>query len=278
MLDDWRAGFRAEAGVWFDTERVWGAAARYYSLFSTSEQLVGTGNGTNVVNLPRQEQVLGVTVPFPIYVGFPGLTTGSVSTTAQTNFAGGDLSLRRLVRQGAWWRLEALAGYRQLHLGDELGLGFNASGAQVLPALSPAALGSDSLRTRNNFYGGQLGYVASVTCHRWTFLDTTVVALGVNASDLNFDRSLSASALGLSVPVVQTSIAERTSYFGTVLEKGVQVAFRVSDHARVTMGYTGLFWWNLRRAQEQYTLGANLTGNTTHFYAHILSWGAEFRY
>jgi hypothetical protein len=277
-LNDWRAGFRGEFGVWFDDARVWGAVGRYYSLYSTSEQLAGGANGTNVVALPRQEQVLGVTVGFPIYVGFPGLTTGSVSTTAQTNFAGGDLSVRRMLRQGPGWRLDVLAGYRQLHLGDELGLDFVASGAQVLPALAPAVLGADSVRTRNNFFGAQLGGIGSVDVRRWTLRGSTAVALGANASDLNFDRSLSVSALGMTVPVFRSSLADRTTYFGTVLENGVQVAYRVTDHARVTLGYTALYWWNLRRAQEQYTRGAALTGDTTHFHAHILSFGAEVRY
>jgi hypothetical protein len=278
MLDDWRAGFRGEVGVWFDDARVWGAAARFYSLFSTSEQLVGGGNGTNVVNVPQVARIAGLSIPFPIYVGFPGLTTGSVSTTAQTNFAGGDLSVRRMLRQGASWRLDALAGYRQLHLGDELGVGFVASGAQLVPALAPALLGSDSLRTRNNFYGAQLGGIGSINRKRWTLQGSTAVALGVNASDLNFDRSRSVSALGLAVPLVQTSLAERTAYFGTVWENGVQLAYRVTDHARITVGYTALYWWNLRRAQEQYTLGPNLSGTTTHFHAYLFSWGAELRY
>jgi hypothetical protein len=278
MLDDWRAGFRGELGVWFDDARVWGAAARYYSLYSTSEQLVGGGNGTNVVNVPQVAQVAGLSVPFPIYVGFPGLTTGSVSTTAQTYFAGGDLSVRRMLRQGAAWRLDSLAGYRQLHLGDELGVGFAASGSPVLPAIAPALLGSDSLRTRNNFYGAQLGGIGSVSGKRWAVEGLTAVALGVNASDLNFDRSRSASAMGLVVPLAQTSLAERTAYFGTVWEGGVRVAYRVTDHARLTVGYTALYWWNLRRAPEQYTLGPNLSGDTTHFHAHMFSFGAEFRY
>jgi hypothetical protein len=287
-LDDWRAGVRGEMGVWFDDAQVWGGVGRFYSLYSTSEQLVASGDGTSVIALPRSVQIRTVTFDFPIYLSFPGVTSGSVSTTAQTNFAGGDLSVRHMLRQGAGWRLDALAGYRQLHLGDELGVGFRAApGATILnpPApSSPALVGSDSLRTRNNFYGAQLGGIASGTWGRFTLEGYGAVALGVNASDLNNDRTRQALIAGLAIPLVQTSVAERTGYFGTVWEGGVKVAYRVSDHVRLTMGYTALSWWNVRRAQEQYDFGPSAlftgttTGTTTDFHAHVLSWGAELRY
>jgi hypothetical protein len=288
-LDDWRAGFRGELGVWLDDAQVWGVFGRYYSLYSTSEQFEGTGNGTTVIALPRQVQILSTTIDFPIYISFPGIMNGSVSTTAQTNFAGGDLSVRRMLRQGAGWRLDGFAGYRQLHLGDELGVGFRAAPGATLINLppgtpSPAFAGSDSQRTRNNFYGGQLGGVASLALGRWGFEGLGAVAIGLNASDLNNDRTRQVLIGGLTVPIVQTGVAERTGYFGTVWEGGVKVAYRVGDHLRLTMGYTGLTWWNLRRAQEQYDfrpsaiLTGSTTGDTTHFYAHILSWGAELRY
>jgi hypothetical protein len=286
MLDDWRAGFRGEMGIWLDDAQVWGVFGRYYSLYSTSEQLEGVG-GANVVALPQQVEVLSTTIDFPIYVAFPGLVSGSVSTTAQTNFAGGDLSVRRMLRQGPGWRLDALAGYKQLHLGDELGVGFrSAPGAPVLlpPPAGLTLAGSDSLRTRNNFYGAQMGGIASVALGRWGVEGFGAVALGLNASDLNNDRTRQLVVAGVPGPATGVSVAERTGYFGTVLEGGVKVAYRVGENLRLTVGYTGLSWWNLRRAQEQYDfrpsaiLTGSTTGTTTDFYAHILSLGAELRY
>ena len=114
MLGDWRGGLRAEGGLWFDSPQNSGVTARFYSLYSTSDQLIGAGNGLNVVNVPQFISVGGLIVRIPAPVGFPGLTTGTVSTTAQTMFAGGDLNLRRMLRQGSRWRVDALVGYRQL--------------------------------------------------------------------------------------------------------------------------------------------------------------------
>ena len=159
MLDNWRTGLRVEGGAWFGPGHYWGVSGRVYSLFSTSDQLNGEGNGTNVVNLPQIMTVGGVPTQVPVFVGFPGITVGTVATTVQTTFTGGDLNLRRLLVSNEDFRFELFAGYRQMHLGDELGAAFRASGG--LGAVILLA-GDDSVRTRNNFYGGQVGSLGSV--------------------------------------------------------------------------------------------------------------------
>jgi len=277
LLNDWRAGLRAEVGAYFGSSHEWGASARFYSLFSTSEQLVADNNGTTVVAVPQFQNLLGATVQFPIYVGFPGLTGGTIATTAQTTFTGGDLNLRRVLRDSESWRLEALFGYRQLHLGDELGVQFTGRSSLVVPLLG--VIGEDSIRTRNNFYGPQLGGVISTSVGRWTFQGLSAVALGVTASDLDFSRT---RLLGLgnvvTVPLQQSTTGGRVNYFSVVAEGGVKVGFRITDHARLTMSYTGLYWSNVRRAQEQFNLSPTLTGGTTYLITHALGWGAEVRY
>lgn len=279
MLGDWRGGLRAEMGVWFDDHHTWGAMGRFYSLYSTSDQFVGTGNGANVVNLPQLVPFADTTVQFPIYVGFPGLTTGTVSTTAQTYFAGGDLSLRRSLVRTSRWQLDALFGYRQLYLHDELGAEFAAAGTVVPDPLTPVLSGGDSIRTYNHFFGAHLGIIGSVTRNRWTLEGQTAVALGVNASDLNFDRTRAAGIGPLGpVTLVDNEVRDRSSYFGTVWEGGVKAWYRVGENFRVSFGYTALAWWNVRRAQEQFTLGPVPRDENTHFLAHMISWGAELRY
>lgn len=280
MLGDWRGGLRTEVGFWFDPRHTTGVAGRFYSLYSTSDQLVGAGNGLNVVNLPQLVSVNGAVVQFPIYVGFPGVTTGTVSTTAQTMFAGGDLSLRSVMRQGPRWRLDALFGYRQLYLRDELGADFTVVGTPAIPGLgAAAATGGDNVRTRNHFFGPQFGTVGSVVRGRWLWQGLAAVGLGANVSELDFDRTrvVTAGAVG-TVPLAPAFVRSSTTYFGVVAEGGLKLAYRVTDRTRLTFGYTYLSWWNVRRAPEQFTIGPTLTGDTTHYHAHMLSWGAEFRY
>ncbi|MCE9566661.1 MAG: BBP7 family outer membrane beta-barrel protein [Planctomycetes bacterium] len=278
MLGDWRGGLRAEGGMWFDAAQNNGVTARFYSLYSTSDQLVGAGNGTNVVNVPQFVSVGGLIVQIPAPVGFPGLTTGTVSTTAQTMFAGGDLNLRRMMQQGRRVRFDALVGYRQLYLHDELGADFTVVGA-LPPPLVAVASGGDNIRTQNHFFGPNLGLVASTVGKRWTLEALGAVAIGVNVSDLDFRRNLLATATGVPrTPIVLTNVHDPMTYFGTVAEAGFKVGFRLGEHAKLTFGYSGLYWNNVRRAQEQLTLSPTLTGNTTYYFAHMLTCGAEVRY
>ncbi|VTU02259.1 Signal peptide protein OS=Rhodopirellula europaea SH398 GN=RESH_05192 PE=4 SV=1: DUF1551 [Gemmataceae bacterium] len=278
MLGDWRGGLRAEGGVWFDRAHDAGAVARYYSLYSTSDQFDGAGTGTNVLNVPQFVGLGGLVLQVPAYVGFPGFTTGTVSATTQTMFAGGDLNVRLRTRQGRHWRVDALAGYRQLYLRDELGYAFTAAGA-VPPPFSLTASAAQSVRTRNEFYGGNVGLLATAGGKRWLVEGLAAYSLGVNTSALDFDRNVVFAATGIpATPVVNTTTRDPMTYLGSVAEGGVRVGYRVTEHARLTVGYTALYWNNVRRAQDQVALSPGLTGEMTHFFAHMLSCGAEFRY
>jgi hypothetical protein len=187
-----------------------------------------------------------------------------------------------MLRQGAAWRLDVVAGYRQLHLGDELGVDLvTAPEETFLGPGGPVTLIFDvqeSLRTRNNFYGVHLGGIASATWRQWSVEGFAAVGLGVNAAELNEDVSIPPADF-VYLPV-HVNLAEQTCYLSTVWEGGIRIGFRVSEYCRLTMGYTGLWWWNVRRAQEQYTFTPELTiaNTTTDFAAHMLSWGAELRY
>jgi hypothetical protein len=206
LLDGWRAGVRTELGAWLDNSHTWGAEFRFYSLYSTSDQFALQGNGSTVVNLPQFTTFGAGAVQFPIYASFPGVFAGSVVANAQTSFSGGDLSLRHSLGQSPTTRFDMLAGYRQLHLGDVIGDDFNIT----TPLLTGAnVLGSDSVRSRNNFYGWQLGGVYTVTRKRLSLEGLAAVALGVNVSDLDFDRTrqLNVGTLA-SIPLVQTSTSD----------------------------------------------------------------------
>jgi hypothetical protein len=275
---------RTEFGLWFGPAHVWGASARYYSLFSTSEQFNAIGDGVTIINVPQRITVVtvgGVVTQIPIYVSFPeeipgtGAITGTVATTAQTTFAGGDLNLRRLLVSNDLFRVELFTGYRQMHLGDELGTTFRTSGT---PTGRPAFVGDDSIRTRNNFYGTQIGGLGSIALGRVTLQGTSAVAFGMNASDLDFSRSRTVRIESVVSFVERRTTGGRVNYFSVVAEGGVRLGFRVADHAKLTVGYTGIYWSNVRRAQEQYDLSPTPTGGTTHFYTNMMSLGAEVRY
>ncbi len=302
MLDNWRTGVRAEAGLWLGERHIWGVSARYYSLFSTSDPLTVVGDGSNVVVVPlvvdtRQggldilqellptvflnaafpgtEIITSATaLQLPFLVSFPGVSTGTAVASVRTSFVGGDANLRRVIGECESLRLEAFIGYRQLRLGDELRRNF-VSTSLVTGAV---AVGGDSVRSSNNFYGGQIGGLFSIVEEPWSWQITSAVAIGNNASDVDFARLRLLGVAGVALPLIFSDVGDRTNYFSLVSDTSVRLGLRVLPHTKLTFGYTALYWWNVRRAQNQYNLSQNLSNRTTGIFVSSFNWGIEWRY
>jgi hypothetical protein len=309
MLNDWRTGLRLEYGVWFNDGRRTGVSARFYSLFSTSQQFNAIPNNTAVVNLPQAVTIGNTTLQIPAFVSFPGVTTGSVATTAQTTFTGGDFNFRHSFGAAETSRVDLLLGYRQLHLGDEIGATFNLQPVGVDPSVAPRLAGDDSVRTRNNFYGPQIGFYATTGGDRFWVEFHGSTAVGITASDLNFSRlravgvgvnangtpanplavltalgaQLNATNLAIAtatsqIPLVQTDTIGRITYFGLVGEGGARFNWQAGENLRVTAGYSFLYWNNVRRAQEMFVLGPALRPRAIDFTLHTFSFGLDVRF
>lgn len=303
MLDNWRPGLRAELGMWFGDKHQWGLSARYYSLYSTSDPLTVLGDGTNVVVVPQVADLRGAgpvssataltaltaqtaafpgtslitsgtNVQLPLFVSYPGVAVGSAAASVRTSFAGGDANLRRVWMSTEELRWETFIGYRQLRLGDELRLQYASTSVQT----GLTARGEDNVRTSNNFYGAQIGTLLSVAEGPWSVQLSGATALGNNACDVDFTYIRLLGAAGLTVPLAFSDSGNRINYFSVVSEANLRVGLRVSPHTKFTFGYTGLYWWNVARAQTQYTLSQNLSGRTTGIYLSMLHWGMEMRY
>jgi hypothetical protein len=299
VLNDWRSGLRLEAGVWFDPDRRSGVSARYYSLFSAREQFTAMSDGAEVVDVPHFVPVGARAVQIPVFVGFPGLAAGSATASARTLISGGDVNYRRLVEGGGGYRIELLAGYRQLHLSDQLGATFRAVPAG-LDAGDPRLVGGDSLRTRNDFFGPQLGLCASTGWNRLTLEGHAATALGVTVSDLDYTRirALSGAAGGAplapalagipgaaaapsspnQIPLGETGASGTLTYFGVVAEGGLRLNWRATDHLRLLSGYSCLYWNDVRRAPDLFTGSSVLRTRTVDSVTHLLSAGLEVRY
>jgi hypothetical protein len=303
MLDNWRPGLRAELGGWFGERHQWGLSARYYSLYSTSDPLTVLGDGSNVVVVPQVVDLRGVgavnpatalatltllavaipgtslipsatNVQLPLIISFPGVAVGSVAASVRTSFVGGDANWRRVWFSTDDLRWETFIGYRQLRLGDELRLQYVSTSAQT----GLTALGEDNVRTSNNFYGAQIGSLLSLAEGPWSVQLVGAIALGNNACDTDFTYIRSLGLAALRVPVVFSDSGNRINYFSVINEANVRVGLRLSPHTKLAFGYTGLYWWNVARAQNQYTLSQALTSRTTAIYLSMLNWSMEIRY
>lgn len=287
-LNDMRAGFRAELGVWLDEQSIYSVAARFYFLGISSNEFIGVGNGTNVLVVPQATTQNLTPVQIAVYAGYPGSTIGAVNSSISTNFLGGDVNLRKAMRTGDTFRADLIGGLRFLHLGDSLTTLFNVVSSALPVNLAPQQVGEDSLRTRNTFYGPQVGFALAGRRGPFTAELQSTVAVGVTYGELDYYRSrvLGVGTAGLTTPApagtvsttTQSAITANSGYFGVVPEIGVKFGWHPTSHLRLTLGYDFIYWSRVQRAQSQYNYSPQPAGGTTDLWVQGITGGLELRY
>lgn len=302
LLNDWRSGVRAEAGVWLDRDHTVALAGRFVTLFSAREG-ASAGPAAGVVNVPQVFAVNGVATQVPVFVSFPGLTAGSVLAGTRTTYTGGDLNVRLLLDRGAAHRAELIAGYRQMYLGDSLTLNFDATGTGQAVALR----GRNAVGSRNDFFGPQLGLLCSTGRGPLALEAQAATALGATVADLDFARSFASSG-SLSVPATTAALvgqgvpaataaqlaqqlaaatnqplsdaatSNTVTYFGVVAEVGVRARWQVTDAVRLNAGYGFVYWNNVRRGPETFVGADAPRARAGDFSTHLFTFGADWRY
>jgi hypothetical protein len=277
QLNGMRPGFRLSAGAFIDSANQWALSHEIISLGSRSERIAGGSNGTNVVLLPQPFSVGGTPFPNVIPIGFPG-AAGTVTASNQTSFFSGDTHLRRVYQDGTGNRFDLLAGYRFLQLGDSLSESFDTVSTGPAFFSSARLMGEQSVRTRNYFHGGEVGFQYQHRRGAFAFEMQSTIAIGSTYSEV--DRSFTRAAFvgppaqPLTLPIAQTGSEVTHTDFAFVPQVGFKLGWQPTDHVRLTAGYDFLYWSRVRRAAHLW----DGTDSTTSFWAQGVSAGVEVRY
>lgn len=246
----------------------------------------------------RSDRFAGASVPGGVSLGRPVLfaPTGEptavpvagVTAAADTRLIGWEANYRRRLNRTDCSQLDLLAGYRYLHLGDKVEV-WNTTPLPVV-GLGDAGVGlvTDSVRSRNNFHGPQVGVSYRRGLGAGFSLDLLAkVALGVTVARADQDGSTRVGGVGVPVGLLvgpSNTLHDRTSYFGVVPEAGLGVGYEVAESLRLTAGYTFLYWSRVRRAADQIDLTAGTATRpafrdvTGDYWAQGLRLGLEWRY
>lgn len=302
-------GLRIGIGGWLDDCETYGLEADYLTLARQSFGRLRTTASEPVLERPFinvNTNTLGLLV-----VGFPGIASGAVRITSPTYFDGFEANARYNVYRCWDNRVDAIAGFRYYNLNEEL----NVSTASVYNAstvLPPAVSGGGTLRTadgfhtRNQFYGGQIGAVATFQRDEWDLRVRGTVALGDTQQTVNITGGSTFVSTGGTVTTAPGGVLAQPSNIGnftrdrfSVLpEVGIELGYRVCDHVRLSLGYTFLYWNGVARAPSQPDLAVDVaqapflaaptppTGlnrpttafRETDFWAQGIHFAAEIRY
>lgn len=315
-----RKGGRFSAGWWFDDEQRIGIEASYFFLGGRSRYQTFMSDA--VVGLPVTTLYPVLATPFnntntgapdASLITFPGVLTGQVVVDAPTFFQGVEANMSATVWQSEKCRLEALGGFRHLNLGETLRID---SISKVDLAPQYVALGvtvpfngntitvSDRFEGRSYFYGGQIGARAETHWKRFVFTGTGKLAMGASHEVVTIRGSTSIDTQpvtnqngGLYALSSNEGIHTR-NVFAVAPEASFNLSYKLTEHIRLSAGYTFIYWSNVARPGDQIDTNINpnlvptsttfgaaggpirpaFTFRSTDFFAHGVNLGLEIRY
>jgi hypothetical protein len=251
------SGGRFTAGAWLDEDREFGVEASYFVLGEqVQEKFRNTGRDSV---LARPFFNVNANAPSSLLVSFPALASGFVRSREPTDFQGFEVNGR--VNAYACWddRVDTLAGVRYLNLDERLTVATQIVNTVAAPTLPGATISTiDSYRTRNEFYGGQVGAEVEFRRECWYLHIHGKLGLGDTHQELEITggSTVTTPTGTFTLPggvLTQASNIGRISrdHFAVVPEVGIDLGYQVTEHIRVSFGYQFLFWNNVIRPGGQ---------------------------
>jgi hypothetical protein len=311
---DERNGARFTAGMWLDCDHTMGVEGNYFFIASKTVSQGVVSNGTTLLAVPFFNADNMMESAF--VRAMPGVTSGSALLTLTSRLQGAELNgVLNLGNRGRT-RLELLGGFRWIDFEEHLNFATTSLGIQTaLPPTGNNGLVFDTLdriRTRNDFYGGQLGLRGERQHGNWFVNGSVKVALGDMFEQANrrgtFTSNVfnspaggavqSFSGFGAFVQPSNSGGAHRHE-FAVVPEVGVNVGYSVRNGLRVFMGYDFLYISDVLRPGKQIDRTINFSqtvdsiaqgngftpGNrpgpgltSSDFWAQGINFGVELRY
>ncbi len=190
--------FRLTGGIW-DSERRCGIELSGFIQEAKHEfgDFFAPLNGREVLARPFTDALTGQ--PTAVLVGLPGVFAGEVHVASQIKMGGAEANLLRSLMYCDRFKLNLLAGVRYLDLSESLDI-VSRSTEPETGGVAPTVVDIvDSFSTRNQFFGGQLGFQTELRRGRY-FMDMTgKVGLGDVNQQLNINGFTNVSLGGATV-------------------------------------------------------------------------------
>jgi hypothetical protein len=301
-----QSGFQVHGGFWLNDCHTCGIDISFFDLFTSRSTFNASSNGTNVALFrPFFNTSTGMQGSEDISYTPDGIAGGATVQNRST-FLGGEANFRKQLccvdDCCKSYRVDLLLGYRILSLQESLEIDEN------LNTTAPAGniLVQDRFVTNNVFNGGQVGIDAECSRNGWIFGLRSLVALGVTTQSVNISGLTVLTPAGGTPTVLQGGLlAQKTNIgyytrdpFTVVPEVCLKVGRQITENFRLTIGYDFLYWSNVLHAANQVDPVVNpyyipttgtpagsplpyrpeFTYHTSGFFAHGVTFGAEFRY
>jgi hypothetical protein len=264
---DARSGGRITVG-WLDSCEKWGVEASFFMLESKAPNFTASSAGVPILGRPFVDATTGQ--PAAQRVAFPGDVSGTVAASATSgSLLGAGAWLRCNLCTGCWWRLDGLAGYRYLHLGDQLDVFerltvTNPDNPSGVPLGTQIAV-ADHFATSNDFHGLDAGLDGEVRYGRLVLGVLGKLAVGGTAQKADIQGATTVTLPGSPAAVSPGGLLALSSNSGShtggafsfVPELGVRLGYLLNPNCQVSVGYSLLYWTDVVRAGDQVDLTVN---------------------
>jgi hypothetical protein len=304
------SGGRLILGGWLDSEHTFGVEANGFLFEQRATNFAAASNSTGtpplyipVINQnpasPNFGHQSSFTIADPLFPGLGG-TVGNVSVSSDSRLWGAELNgLVCIARRGSW-TFDGLLGFRYVDLSEHLNIsGFTDNRFDDIQQTF-----HDGFRTRNEFYGAQIGGHVSYSAELFTVEVIGKVALGSTHEVVDIQGSSFWAGSGFALPAgvfpggvltQPSNIGSRSADdFGVIPQVGVKLRLNLTQHLSASVGYDLLYWTNVVRPGNQIDHNLNATQfpgvgvqgpllpaplfNHTDFLAQGISFGLAIRY
>jgi hypothetical protein len=265
------SGGRVLIGAWLDNDRLFGVEASGFLTETQASRFALQSTPTGVPSLR---------VPFvnvPPGAGFP--LGESSFVLADPDFASGGQAISSRLRL---WGAE---GHALLHVSDNNGLSVSLLGGfrylDLQEGLSIASretslgngfgtfVGTDDFRTRNQFYGGQLGAKVEMSFGRFFAAVLGDVSLGENHESVTINGISIVTPVGGPAVITPGGIFAQTTNIGrqthdefaVVPEVQLRLGAKLTNSLRAFVGYDFVYVSNVARPGDQIDRTLNFTTN-----------------
>ena len=215
---------------------------------------------------------------------YPGLLQGGAEVQSYSFLDGAELNLRAEVFGNDWFRFRALAGVRWVNLRE--GLSIAESSSVTLPGpLFGLPIGDlDQFRTRNDFFGGQLGVETEFEYLHFTINMFGKCALGDMVQNARIQGATDLFGAALVPGGLFAVSSNMGSYsrdrFGIVPEGGMRIERTIGRHLTVFVSYSFLYMNDVARpgSMVDTSVNVNLVPASTTFGAGASPARPTFRF
>jgi hypothetical protein len=263
-------GGKLTLGAWLDYPcETWAVETSFFYLSPSSQTDIVGSNSLGQPLLARPVTDAGTHLQTVEYISAPGAFAGNLGVTSTSSLWGGEANLLYVANrweEGGYFNL--LGGFRFLQLRETLDI---AQTTQVLPGgiaffdAYPEIVGSglqlnDNFRTRNDFYGPQMGAQLGYTWWRFNASLAGKVAMGAVHQIVDIYGATTVSSPLLSKPesntggllaLPNTIGSYHRNVFAVLPTVEANLSFELTSQIHLLVGYTLLYLNDVARPGDQ---------------------------